>query len=262
METMTETGIEVVPVAEERALFRHYAGQHQPQPAYVQLDCETGKLTADYNGEIGNAVPFAVWHGLRLRWAIPPLKAGAANRLLEALVPIAEKIVAGFSREWDGSNHVGRYTEAADEAIEDAREVCRDFGGDDDAIQSWDAADWLLDTPKGLTAETTDEELAALAESLEAEADASGRFVLGLARHLERLRDEMADADPVRCECGRILGERCEHVLAPGELEQVEWVAPESRASVAAAGTWRGLSERLSLAPDCAERLGDEWLRR
>ena len=52
-------------------LYLHYDGQTDAQPAYVSLDLKTGEIDARANGEIGNAVPFSVWHRLVLRYCKP-----------------------------------------------------------------------------------------------------------------------------------------------------------------------------------------------
>lgn len=50
-----------------------YAGQQQPQPAYIELDLrEAPKLSAGYNPEIGNGLPIYVWRGDAIRWPIDP----------------------------------------------------------------------------------------------------------------------------------------------------------------------------------------------
>ena len=49
-----------------------YPGQFHHQSAYIELDPVAKTLTCDWNGEIGNAVPFSVYHGRVLRFTFPP----------------------------------------------------------------------------------------------------------------------------------------------------------------------------------------------
>ncbi len=198
-----ESAVTVKPVANTYDLHQHYRGQTSAQPCHVELDCEAGTLTADYNGEIGNGVPVAVWHGRTLRWTIPCLTADAANALLDEVLPIAERIVAGYSRRWDGHNHVGEFDADAEAAREEMAALLdgREFG-EGEKVEAWDAGDWFgavgsRDAQRrelGITAATSDEELDAI-ETREDNA-AGARIITGLRRHLDGLRDEAkADAD-------------------------------------------------------------------
>jgi hypothetical protein len=184
---------------EGNELHRQYSGQHAPQPCFVEFDCDDGELRASYNPEIGNGVPFNVWHRRAIRWRIPALTAEAANGLLADILPYAETILAGYESEWDGHNHVGSYTDAASEAIEAVNSLCdRDWDGQ--STESWDAGDWFGSEggydyqcrSLGITAATTDEEIAAIADRQES--DAHPRILTGAIEHLTTLRDHAIDA--------------------------------------------------------------------
>lgn len=108
----------IIKLIGTRNLKMHYSGQTDAQPCYVELDCETLEMRADYDGEIGNAVPQAEWHGLCIRWAIPWMRVKDADLLLRELRPLAEIVLGGFESVWDGSNLVGRYTDDAHAAID------------------------------------------------------------------------------------------------------------------------------------------------
>lgn len=102
------------------ALLHHYAGQAAPQPCYIALDLYDGRMWADYNAEIGNAVPFDVWHGIVRRYSIPVLQPATVNVLMQAIAPYAQRVLDDSEVLWDGSNHVarlGRDAEIAEEAI-------------------------------------------------------------------------------------------------------------------------------------------------
>ena len=55
--------ITITPVAEasigpaRHPIYCQYQGQSGPQDAFIALDCRDGSAWADYNAEIGNAVP-------------------------------------------------------------------------------------------------------------------------------------------------------------------------------------------------------------
>lgn len=195
-ETTTTDGIEIAYVEGENALYERFRGQTSAQPCFVELNCETGELSAEINPEVGNAVPFRVWHRRALRWSIPALRTDVANALLDEIRPEAARIVAGYEVEWDGNNHVGSYSADAEEAIEAVSSLCERTWDSDDIIEAWDAADWFggvgsNDAQRrslGITAATTDDELTAIVERERAEA--APREIEGIDRHLSRLRDE------------------------------------------------------------------------
>lgn len=201
--TATESPVTIARVEGTYDLHQHYRGQSAPQPCHVQLACDTGTLGAGYSGEIGNGVPSHVWHNRTLRWTIPCLTADAANALLDEVLPIAERIVAGYSCEWDGHNHVGRFDADAEAAREKMHDLIsgRQFA-ESALIEEWDASDWFggvgsrnaQRSTLGITASTTDEEMDAI-ETREDNA-AGARIINGLRRYLDGLRDEAReDAD-------------------------------------------------------------------
>jgi len=185
-------------LTEGNELFCHYRNQTSPQPCYIELDCEGETLTADYNGEIGNAVPFAVWHRRTLRFDIPILTADAANRLLDEIAPLAQRVIGGYESVWDGSNHVGTYTDDAQRAIEEIENLCDDldFDSENDTIQYWDVADWLNDPDWikefGLTAETGNARVHEIAEQIISDAKSEGVLLDGdVAEYILNIRDDL-----------------------------------------------------------------------
>jgi hypothetical protein len=189
-------------------LHHRYPSQTSPQGVAVYLDCETGDLSAETNPEIGNAVPVREYHGHVLAWTIPALKAGPANDLLAEIEPLAERVCDGYSSEWDGNNHVARFDDDAREAIEAIEALCERAVSDaenGDGLNVWEASDWfggvgslaMQADALGITADTTDEELAAIVtreeETAAGEPECDG--IEGCAEHLERVRQAAIDAD-------------------------------------------------------------------
>lgn len=191
-----------IQISEVRGTDLHlqYPGQHRPQSCFVELDCRDGRLSAEADPEIGNASPVDVHHGHRQRWTIPTLRAKAANGLLVEIVPLAERVCCGYRSEWNGSNHVARFTDDATMAIEQIASLCdaADHGG---ALVVWTAADWFavdgnLESQAkqlGITAATTDEELDAIAKRVLSAAKSDDVDEIdGLDEHLRRVRDAAA----------------------------------------------------------------------
>jgi hypothetical protein len=108
-------------------VFFKYPRQFQAQPAFIELDCRrNGELSADYTGEIGNAVPVYLWNRLAVRWSIEPETTGESLERLfsdEKFLNICQTIVDGFEEKWNGSNFVGVYNEDAEAGIELAESI-------------------------------------------------------------------------------------------------------------------------------------------
>lgn len=197
--------ITIKPVTETTELYCRYSGQSQPQRAYVEIDYSDGVILCSYNAEIGNAIPFDVHHGHRERWTIPALLPAAANELMADIAPLAERACAGYSSEWDGHNHVAKFSddaESARDAIGSLVERCNwDAADDDDTANVWDASDWYqcvsvdgIASDLGITAETTDAELDAIIDRERAAAAADGvHEITDLDDYLYSARDNVRE---------------------------------------------------------------------
>lgn len=206
--------VRIIECTEPTELYRHYDGQTEPQPAYIELDLKSEKLYADYDGEIGGATPFSVHYGFDRRWGIPVLTVEAANRVLHEIAPLADRILADWEEEWDGNNMVavlGEDAQAAEEEIEKLLGLPVGYGDDpnqgftdSDLIGVWDidgATNGCEVDEYGITADTTDARLEEIEqEILSALAGCGGGTVAvchGLDDYLKGLRDELAEEDPL-----------------------------------------------------------------
>lgn len=180
-------------------LYRQFPKQNNPQPAYVELDPEDGVLCADYSSEIGYAIPEREYHHRLLRWGVcANLTAEEVNDLLARIVPLAVDIIAGYSREWDGNDTVGCYTDEADAARERVNLLCQEQETQSGGVI--DLSDWCQGNAHwaapDLTATTTDEELEAMAEEIERDARLDGQVtVTHVLVTLENWRKQLKDAD-------------------------------------------------------------------
>jgi len=151
------------------ALANRYPGQTNQQDCYISLDLSNETLTAESNPEIGNAVPMSNYHGHERRYSIPCLTAAAANDLLDEIAPLAERVIAGYESAWNGSNHVARLSEDAQAAEAEIDKICEQVSDstDESTGVTMMSADDVPNCYDGITADTTDEELAAEAEKFE-----------------------------------------------------------------------------------------------
>ncbi|TQV62730.1 MAG: hypothetical protein FNT15_05840, partial [Sulfurovum sp.] len=126
-------------------LYEKYSGQFNEQPAYVEMD-EDGNVCADYSGEIGNAEPMSVWNGRTLQWSVDAAANGdsLADLLESAKVKsLLERVYQGHDVHWDGSNHVGRLNDDAEEASNALDEIFSPASGEYSVMEVWGAQDWI-----------------------------------------------------------------------------------------------------------------------
>ena len=207
------TTVKIRPVVEPDALYCRYENNYEPQPVYINLDLADGALYADYRAS--NGTPGRVWLGQVRTWKIPPLVADAANKLLREIAPLAQRILDGSDIEVNPrtGDPVGVLSDDALTAEREIYEIIERWC-EDPAIATVEeirAADWYAacdDDPcdeLGLTAETTDDELPAIAARVEADIRAAAEGVVVVtgaeawarARRDElqqELRDELAQA--------------------------------------------------------------------
>lgn len=210
---MTSTStVRVIECTSPTELYRHYDQQTKAQPAYIELDLREGTLLANWNAEIGGAVPFTVHHGFERRYGIPVLTGDAANRVMGELVPLAARILADWKERWDGNNAVavlGEDAQAAEAEIEEKLGLNLGYGDIDEDTQGFDEADlvaeWDLEgavnggeaEEYGITTDTTDERLDEIAADITRNLADCGSgevaVVHGLDEHLRQLRDDAAD---------------------------------------------------------------------
>lgn len=206
--------VRIVECTEPAELFRQYANENEPQGVYIELDTQAGTLCADWDGEIGGAIPFSVYHGLARRYSIPLLTASAANRVMQEIAPFAERIVAGTTAEWDGNNTVAVLDEDAQAAEKELEahlgtpEYAYDepnWGFDEsDLVAVWDidgATNGCEVDDYEITGDTIDARLDEIeAEILGDLAGISDSHVVvcsGLDSYLRQLRNDLANEDPL-----------------------------------------------------------------
>lgn len=206
------TDVEIIECTDPTALYRHYDGQSEAQGAYIELDLREGKLFADYNGDIGNGVPFSVYHGFDRRYSVPVLTADAVNRVVRELAPLANRILADWEEVWDGRNMVaelGDDAKAAEAEIEERLGLSLGYGdygfenqgfGDEDLVAEWDidgATNGCEAEEYSITAETTDERLdeieAEITRDLAEGSPSEVAVVHGLDEYLRGLRRDLAE---------------------------------------------------------------------
>ena len=169
----------------------------RPQTPYLELDLTDKQIHIDTYCQI-DGTPISVWHGV-VRWyrLSPYTDAEALTTDINAGVfdDLFQRIVDGSEVEWDGNNYVGRLNEDAREAEEELEQLLEDYV--DGSIGLWDAGEWLQDSSDeelGVTAASTDDELAKKARELEEEARAEGAIVVWLEDELKERRQALRES--------------------------------------------------------------------
>jgi hypothetical protein len=173
----------------------YYRFPYEPirQQCFVELDCETGELSAGWNRATGLAVPMRVVRGHSKRWWISALRPDVANALLARIVPLAGRVRAGYRAGPDvtgfPSNLVAKFTDDADAAAEEIEELCEEADEPANELRVEMASVWLAETELEITAATTDAQLSEIEARVIGEA-AELDVVDGLVEYLRGLRDE------------------------------------------------------------------------
>ena len=188
-------------------LYHRYPSQITPQPAHLELDCRHRDISADWNSEVGNGVPVAVWHRHILRFPLPPqISQDSLDELTDSpkLSALAMRIFDGYSSEWDGNNHVARYTDDAIQAQDALTALCEQYNNPDCLAAVWEVGDWLEPSitrhadrlEVGGETIYPDTDVTEIAARLEASAVADDVVLDGsVADYLAALRDEIGDAE-------------------------------------------------------------------
>ena len=171
----------------------------KPQTPYIELDLTSPdkQIHIDTYCQI-DGTPISVWHGVVRRYYLSPYTdAEALTSDINAGVfdDLFQRIVDGSEVEWDGNNFVGRLNEDAREAEEELEQLLEDYV--DGSIGLWDAGEWLQDSSDeelGVTAASTDDELAKKARELEEEARAEGAIVVWLEDELKERRQALRES--------------------------------------------------------------------
>jgi len=171
-------------------LYHHYDGQFQPQPAYLEIDLESGVVEVDYSEVIGGGVGMRVWNNVVLRYPInPDLVTSELNELLDKIEPLADQIVAGSECRWDNSNWCGFLcTTEAEDANTKIERICDELYTQSGGVMP--AVHFFQGSIDDLSASTTDEQIEELAESIE---DDNDMTIPGIVKYLTSERDELME---------------------------------------------------------------------
>ena len=184
------TRLKIIEETEPNRLLHIYPRQEAPQGCFLYLDCETGQFGADWDAQIGNAVPSDVWHGHTRWYPIPVLQDSTVNALLAELAPLAQRVLDGYASEWNGNNLVGAFDDDAQAAEAEIGRAIEDYGDGD--LHWADARDWLYGIEDELVERIANgETIDSLIDELDGDGSAEDKPVLvGLLNYVESLKED------------------------------------------------------------------------
>ena len=182
-------------------LYYRLAGESEPWPVFVFLDIWTGRLVIDNVPPGSTSFDEAVRNSV-LKWQVPTVPTTkAANRILDAVAPLARRILADSTLQ----NENGRWSRSlgpkAKKAEGEIERTVEHLANLDERVEEQDAATYFegvdrRDLP--ITADTTDEEIEKLAseyyEDLKYNALVGCILVFGIKDYLTGLRNELREA--------------------------------------------------------------------
>lgn len=193
-------------------VFCRYPHQATPQPAFIALDLRENTVSVDYSGEIGNAIPASVYHGLVRRVPISSYASGKAlAEFLQSGVftTLYYRIHDGFSTRYnEQGNHCGEFTQAGFDALHELERLAEShFEHEFNQSQVWQAGDYLQGIEERqpplepvsvayatfgtVTADSTDDALQAMAAAITKDAADQGLTFDGtVLAYLEEQREE------------------------------------------------------------------------
>lgn len=193
--------IQIIEASRESELF--FEMDNGAAPTYLEVDLTSREISAGYHA--GSGTPGQVWNGFIRRYDIPLLTADAANRLMERVAPLAERMCDDWSEEIGRGGRAEAVLGADGRAAED--ELIATLPDENtvdpaDLVDVWEASLMFVGNEVdeyGITADTSDAELEQIAEKMLDEirsSSASGVVVApGLEEYLRDLRDEMIEQD-------------------------------------------------------------------
>lgn len=142
----------------------------------VWIDLESGKCGVSQECD-DNATPECRWNGRELAQSITrPNQSELCSYMRGDALPLIQRILDGSEIEWNGNNHVGVLDDDAQSAWE---ELLDDLDHLDESEYSfWNIEDWLQQADFDLAGKT-DNELRALAKSIETDAKNDGVILNG-----------------------------------------------------------------------------------
>lgn len=171
-----------------------------PKTIVLVVDPDDGRVWIERQHSI-DGVSEAAWHGRLVECSIPT---NANAQYVAEWVngpefgALLDRVRAGYAGRWDGSNHVGSWSDDANAAADQIAETLRDWPSMDEG-GFVEAADWFDNMGRlavaeeyGVAADTTDDDLYGIAERIDAEAKSDDWYLSQTLGYLESVREAVA----------------------------------------------------------------------
>lgn len=163
-----------------------------PCKVLLIVDTETGETRLETRRASTAVVPTRVYNGLDVEFELSPyLPADRVEKWVRSseVRSLVGRIVAGTTVEWDGINRTARRTYDAECALDSLSCEAESLPERMECFDVVHGTTWLLDwNDPRMSADTTDDEIEALAEEIKYDAHDDGVLVLGVKEALEERR--------------------------------------------------------------------------
>jgi hypothetical protein len=168
----------------------------------ITYDWRDGSIEHNEIADSETGTPMWLYHGLGISFRVPEREYDSKEIVEEFRAEFGERLDelrGDFSVEWDGHNHVGHWAGDEEKHCEDMDDITHliEEWEPECGLEIWDASDYYhggLTTEQILcelkiTAATTDEQLAKIAQDAQDAALVEGRHLSRLSEFVEHMRE-------------------------------------------------------------------------
>ena len=200
--------INIADEMRSNALIEPNYGNSYPRqmPIHLYIDPEDRTVYVDTNDFKQTGTPSDIWHNRLFYFNLPyNVDAAELKEWIETdqeLIERIDNLIESYECHWNGNNHVGRYDEDIERELEfyiENNAPTIEFGGLSTPgdlfgnVMTWakDGTSVTVDSYAPITADTTDDELSAIAAEIKDEAESEGIVFDGsVIDFLKTLREE------------------------------------------------------------------------
>jgi len=175
-------------------LYCKYNGQVYPRSGRLIFNVEGRKIEFDHYSETGDGITLHEYHGHTICNSIDEmLSFNDIKQLAKDILPIAERIISGYSCKWNGCNHIAVYTDDAKVAMEELRRICSETDSTSN-FSVWDTEEWFFwEQPENLIKRIKENGIDCLAEELRKEALEQNVILEDVEKYLKKNLEESED---------------------------------------------------------------------
>lgn len=193
--------VRIADVDEPAELHETSGNDDVPQihPVYIKLDLRSAVLTCEVSGYADDPLMGSEQAGFMRTWNVPTLTAEAANRLMREILPLAQRVVRGWTTEPSDYASGGIAARLTSDGYAAEAEITRYLDeaafGESDLVEVRNVEEIDGFSEWGLSGTSTDADLEEIERQIHTDLNNPNRVTVwyGLSDRLRSLRDEFAD---------------------------------------------------------------------